>query len=239
MPNAYRLAFLHKHEVAESTPAFFFEKPEGFLFVAGQFLRLTIPGLSATDGRGNVRPFSIASAPYEPELMIAIRAGRSEFKVALDKLEAGTPVDMIGPYGHFTLQDNETIPAVFLAGGIGVTPMRSMVLQALREERMRPLYLFYANRRAEDAAFLDEFRSAATAHPTFTLVPTMTAVDGKPWDGERGYITQSMLTRYLPDLTQAMYYSAGPQAMVLAMRAMLNNAGVPEKNMRTELFSGY
>lgn len=241
MAQSYTVKLLKRELVAENTLAFHFEKPADFTFVAGQFLRLTLPSLVPENGRPNVRPFSIASTAYEPDLMIAIRSGQSEFKRALQGLTPGADVQIAGPYGRFTLQEDASVPAVFLAGGIGVTPMRSIILQALHDEKPHQLFLFYSNRTPEDAVFLPEFRAAADQYPTFALIPTMTAMETSesPWGGRRTYIDTTMLREYVEGFNTPVYFIAGPAAMALAMRTMLTTAGVPETHIQTELFSGY
>ena len=103
------------------------------------------------------------------------------------------------------------------------------------------MYLFYSNRRPEDAAFLDLLSEATKQNPNFHLIATMTGMDKshREWKGETGFINKDMLTKHLPSLQGPIYYLAGPPAMVAAMRRMLIEAGVDEDDIRTEEFSGY
>jgi len=153
----------------------------------------------------------------------------------------GTQLKLQGPFGSLTLHDDETGPAVFLAGGIGITPFRSIAVQAAREHRPHRLFLFYANRRPEDAAFLDELQQLEAKNPNYRFIGTMTKPDesGKAWHGEKGHINREMLTRFIDDLTVPTYYTAGPPAMVDAMTNMLIEAGVNSDQIRAEQFSGY
>ena len=116
-----------REEVAEGTMAFRFEKPSGWTFKAGQYLDMTLLDPSETDSEGNVRSFSIASAPHEDTLMVATRMRDTAFKRVLRTMPIGTAVKIEGPSGDLTLQNNFTRAAVFLAGGIGITPFRSIV----------------------------------------------------------------------------------------------------------------
>jgi ferredoxin-NADP reductase len=232
---------LGRELIAEETMAFHFTKPDGFVYKAGQFADFTLIDPSKTDAEGNIRGFSLASAPYEPDLIIATRLRATAFKQVLRELPDGTLLQLDAPYGSFMLHHKATTPAVFLTGGIGITVVRSVLLDALHQGVPRRITLFYANRRPEDAAFLDELRTVAAQHPQVTFVPTMTKMEHshKAWTGETGYITQAMLERYVDDLTAPIYYITGPATLVAAMRTMLNKAGVDDDAIRTEEFTGY
>ena len=237
----YKTILLRKEEIADGTMAFHFEKPGGFAFKAGQFGDFTLINPVETDAEGNTRGFSLASAPYEDILMFATRMRDTAFKRTLKTMEAGTEVSMDAPYGSFTLHNNSTIPAVFLTGGIGVTPVRSIVLQAAHDNLPHKIFLFDSNRKPEDSAFLNELMEAQQINLNYIFIGTMTEMEksSQNWDGETGYINKAMLQKYLGDLTLPIYYVAGPASMVTAMRKTLNEAGVDDDNIRTEEFSGY
>jgi ferredoxin-NADP reductase len=237
----YKTRLQKKEEIADGTMAFHFEKPEGFAFKAGQFGDFTLMDPAETDAEGNIRGFSLASAPYEGDLMFATRMRDTAFKRVLKTMETGTEVSMDAPYGSFTLHNNSSIPAVFLTGGIGVTPVRSIVLQAAHDNLPHKIFLFDSNRKPEDSAFLNELMEAQEKNPNYTFIGTMTEMEksGTKWDGEAGYITKAMLEKYVGDLTLRIYYLAGPASMVTAMRKTLNGAAVDDDNIRTEEFSGY
>lgn len=227
--------------VAEGTMAFHFTKPDGFLYKAGQFGDFTLIDPPETDAEGNIRGFSLASAPYEKDLTIATRLRDTAFKRVMRELPDGTQLKLDAPYGSFTLHRKATLPAVFLTGGIGITVVRSILLDAIHQGVPRRIALFYSNRRPEDAAFLEELRQLAAQNPQVTFVPTMTKMERsrQAWTGETGYITQEMLQRYVDDLTTPIYYSTGPATLVAAMRNLLNEAGVDDDAIRTEEFTGY
>src|SRR5713226_5716843 len=116
-----------REEVAEGTMAFRFARPAGFEFKAGQSMNVGLVDPPETDGKGNRRTFSIVSAPFEGELAVATRMRDTAFKRVLKGASAGKEVELRGPAGQFTLPPGEAAPAVFLAGGIGITPFVSML----------------------------------------------------------------------------------------------------------------
>lgn len=230
-----------REEIAEGTMAFHFAKPPGFNFKAGQATDVTLLDPPEIDSEGNIRTFSIASPPYEDRVTIATRMRDSAFKRSLKKVPIGTVIKFATPSGSFTLHKNASRPAVFLAGGIGVTPFLSIIRQADHDRLPHTLYLFYSNRRPEDAAFLDALQSLASSRPNFQLIATMTQMAGssRTWNGEVGFITGEMLARHLRILQGPIYYIAGPPAMVAGLRDVVVGAHVDEDDIRTEDFAGY
>ena len=221
--------------------AFHLEKPNRFIFTPGQALDVTLTHTGEPDPEGNSRTLSIASPPYADEIVVATRVRDTPFKRFLKNAQIGSSIKISDPSGSFTLHHNTTKPAVFLAGGIGVTPFVSILLQATRDKLPHELYLFYSNRRPEDAAFLDDLLKAESQNPKFRMIPTMTqmAKSNREWKGETGPINKEILSRYVSRLQGPIYYVAGPPGLVTAMRRMLATAGVDEDDIRTEEFSGY
>jgi ferredoxin-NADP reductase len=150
-------------------------------------------------------------------------------------------VRLQGPIGKFTLDAEAERPVVMLAGGIGITPFRSMLRQAADEHQRRQLYLFYSNRTPQSAPFLPELTELARRNPHFVLTATMTDanVPAEHWGGTRGYIGEDMLRQRLSDLREPIYYVAGPPRMVSAMQSMLNRAGIAGEQIRKDEFFGY
>ena len=163
------------------------------------------------------------------------------FKRSLKKVPLCTEAKIGLAAGSFTLQKNPAKAAVFLAGGIGITPFLSIVRQADHDRLPHNLYLFYSNRRPEDAPFLDTLQTLEKTNPNFHLICTMTDMSKskKEWIGETVPIDQEILSRHLLTLQGPIYYSAGPPDMVAGMRKMLVSAGVDEDDIRTEDFAGY
>lgn len=230
-----------REPIAEGTMAFHFEKPPGFEFTPGQFMTVTLINPPETDAEGNTRSFSISSPPTDPDLMITTRMRDTAFKRVLRTIALPAEVRIKGPYGAFTLHRDSARPAVFLVGGIGITPFFSISAQAARDRQPHQIFLFYSNRRPEDAVFLSALTNLPAQNPNFHFVPTMTDMEKSKleWTGDRGSINREMLERHLPSLQGPIYYSAGPPTMVAAMRQILTGAGIGEDDIRTEEFSGY
>ncbi len=242
MSQEYSIKLLKKIEIAKGTMAFHFSKPEGFVYKAGQSIDLTLINPPETDAEGNTRAFTLSSSPFEDSLMITTRLRDTAFKRVLKNMAEGTELKLAGPFGSFTLPNNSSIPVVFITGGIGVTPARSIITQASHDNLPHRIYLFYANRTPEDAAFLSDLKELQTQNHNFTFVPTMTKPENAAisWSGETGYVNHGMLTKHIEgDIKIPLYYLSGPAGMVAAMRTMLIEAGINEDNLRTEEFPGY
>jgi ferredoxin-NADP reductase len=223
------------------TTAFYFEKPEEFEFEAGQFFNFTLLSPGETDLEGNTRTLSIASAPHERNVMVAMRLRTTAFKRTLNSLPLGTELLLRGPFGRMTLPRNSTRPAVLLAGGIGITPLRSLVWSEAESPSARRILLFYSVRVPEEAAFLEELQEMEQYNRRYKLICTVTQPEKSrmSWLGETGRISLQLLSKWIPDLSVPIYYIAGPPGMVTGVRQMLIGAGVAEEDVRAEEFYGY
>jgi ferredoxin-NADP reductase len=234
----YSLRLKDKYELADRTVAFVFEKPEDFAFQAGQYVVMTLPKLLFPDDRRGMRSLSIASAPYEQDLTFAMRITESGFKRTLNALEVGEEVTVTQPIGHFVLPEEDARPVVFLVGGIGVTPARSILRQAEHDGRRQPFYLFYSNRRPEDSPFFKEMQSFPNLN--YTCVATMTNAKESAceWNGETGYICRELLERHVADPRRALCYIVGGMGFLGAMEAMLAEMGIEKGDIRKDPFTG-
>jgi ferredoxin-NADP reductase len=230
---------LKKESVAKDTMAFHLSKPEDFEFRAGQFANFTLIDPEETDGEGNSREFSLVKPPYEPELMIATRLRDSAFKRVLQDLPVDSEIKMDGPIGGFTLHKTETTPAVFIIGGIGVTPIYSMIAQAIHEQTDHQMTLLHASPTPDDLPLQDGFERLAKDSSAFKYVQVATDSAPDDWQGERGRINAEIVQKHVPDLDQPIYYLSGPGGMVEAMRQLLVDLEVNEDKIRTEEFAGY
>lgn len=235
------IKLISREEIAADTMSFHFEKPAGFQFKPGQYLDCTLTNPSETDAEGNIRSFSIASGPAEPHLMIATRMRDTAFKRVLKTMPIGSPLSVEGPMGSFTLHNNTARPAILIAGGIGITPFRSMIVNATRTNLATRIVLLYSNHRPEDAAFLDELQKLGSENKNFKLIAVMTDMQKskRTWSGETSKLDKAFITRHVPDLNGPIFYVAGPPAMVNGMKSTLIDTSVNEDDIRAEDFAGY
>ncbi len=230
------------HEVvAEGTWMFCFGRPPGFQFKAGQAVSLELlePPAEPNSAR---RTFSLASAPAEDMLVVATRMREgSAYKRALKALPEGAKLKLRGPLGTMTLHEDASRAAVFVAGGIGITPFFSMLRQAAHEKSSRAFLLIYSNRRPEDAPFLQELLALRARLSGFRMHATMTEMDksARSWDGPRGLLDEETVRRLVAGLPSPVYYLAGPPGMVEAMSGILKRAGASDADVRSERFFGY
>ena len=232
MSTSYVVRLLHKKHVAEGTMEFTLEKPKGFEYRAGQFGDLVLPPSTGLVGDNAKHGFSFVSAPFEDTLRMATRMRKgSAFKNAAAQLPDGTPVQLLALWGDFTLHKNAAIPAVFVIGGIGITPVRSIIAQAMYDKAPHKITLIYANRTRAMAAYTDELERLASENKNFSFVPVYTDAQGR--------VNAATIREHVRDIAASRFYLAGPEGMVKAMRALLDEVGADEDNIRTEEFDGY
>lgn len=239
---SHKVALKRREPVARDTYAFVFEKPAGFSFKAGQAIDLTLLNPPRLDDRGVRRALSIVSAPYEDELVVATRVRDTAFKRGLEGLAPGAHAEIDGPFGSLTLHSNKSRPAVFIAGGIGITPFISILRQAAHDRCERVLNLLYSNHHPEDAAFLAELSSYEQEHPGyFRMRATMTGKipNGVRWNGDRTRMDGAFVSSIIVQPSVPVFYVAGPPAMVSGIRQVLSGIGIQGDDIRAEDFSGY
>jgi ferredoxin-NADP reductase len=204
-----------------------FERPKKPLrFSPGQYMEWTLPH-HHVDSRGNRRVFSIASSPDEQDIHIGFRhyERSSSFKNALLGLQPGQYIRAAHVAGSFTLHSDTTKPLLFVVGGIGITPIRSIVQHLLDSGETRDIQVIYFANRQEDFVYADVLQQAASVGVQAHYVV------GRP--------DANVLLRTVPDLKQRIAYLSGPDALVTACKGMLMNLGTPIKNIKTDHFTGY
>src|SRR5271170_4071430 len=184
----YEMTLVDRQRIARDTMAFWFDaNGASFIFRAGQHADFVFTHPSMESEGDNSRTFSLASPPDGKKLvMIAMRMRKTGFKTALKSAALGTKFIVSRSSGSFTLHRDITRPAVFLAGGIGITPIRRILKQAAQDRLPHRLYLFYSNREADDAAFLEEFEGMSMQNPNFLLISTLTGHRTLAWPYEKG-----------------------------------------------------
>lgn len=235
------LPLAQKLQLTPDIVDFVFQAPPKLTFHPGQYLEWTLP-VDHPDDRGNRRYFTVASSPTEQNVRIGVKfyPKGSRFKQTLSSLEPGTVVSAGQLSGTFTLPNNPNQKCVFIAGGIGVTPFRSMIKYLLDTNQKRDIILFYSNAKAADIVYTDVFNQAQTSIGLRTVY-TLTQVDQIPanWQGRVGMIDQTMLIQEVPDFKERLFYLSGPHAMVVTFEKLLKDLGVPRRHIKTDYFPGF
>jgi ferredoxin-NADP reductase/nitrite reductase/ring-hydroxylating ferredoxin subunit len=222
-------------------------------YTAGQYAFFDIGGVY-NDPKGPIRHFTISSSPTEDFVMITTRIRDTPYKRRLLSLDEGTIVKVRGPQGKFVLHDDYSKPAVFLSGGIGVTPFRSMIKYATDRQLPIRIVMFDSNRNQENTLFKKEFDECVDRNKNLKIVYTITEEEQQgaqdtyfsptrqQWTGERGRIGKAMLTKHLTDeqIRNSIFYTCGPPSMIKAMQDLIqNHLNVPKERIKVEEFTGY
>ncbi len=227
--------FDHSEQEADDIVTFWFKPEKPMRYTAGQFTELRLPH-DNVDERGDKRWFTLSSSPTDQMVSITTKLPvrhTSSFKQQLKSLQPGTIVNLAEPMGDFVLPQQTSIPLVFVAGGIGVTPMHSMIKWLVTSGEKRTIYLLYGASRPEELAFQDLFLTAP-----ITYVPMISAPDGT-WQGKVGKISSDLIFG-LPGVTQnALIYISGPEPMVEQCAEGLSAHGIPPHRVIGDYFPGY
>lgn len=230
------LRFARRTDLAAHTHGFHFTVSPLPTFKPGQYLEWTLP--HAPDLRGIRRFFTIASAPSEPELALGVKfmpEGGSSFKERLLALQPGDIAYASMRGGTFVLPTDSKEKLAFIAGGIGVTPFRSMVRHLIDTDDRRDITLFYACKTGAEIAY-HELWDEALAKIGMRTVCVLSDEEG---GDEHGFITNEMLAKRLPDWKERTFYLSGPDGMVQAYKKLLRGMGVSRGRIRTDYFPGF
>ena len=233
----FQLQFVCRTYEAENVESFFFIAMPPFMFKAGQYLVCTLPH-AGVDQRGTERAFTIASAPSEPLVRLTTRVAdpSSSFKRALMHLTPGTIIEAEGPYGDFVFHDDE-MPSVFIAGGIGITPFRSILAELASLGHRRQITVLYSSSTPQ-VGFRHFLDNLATGWPALHVVYTVTR-ESSNWHGPTGRIDAEFIREHAPLAHAARFYVCGPTPMVSAIRATLAQIGITSSHVVHETFPGY
>jgi ferredoxin-NADP reductase len=224
-----KLTLISKRPETEDVTSFLFRSDAPLKWQAGQFLHYSLPHPDADD-RGIERYFTIASVPFEGHVMLTTRfaSGRSSsFKRALRQLPVGAAVEVSEPDGDFVVGD----PAdqhVLIAGGIGVTPFRAILLDLDHREMPINATLLYAN-RTPDFVYKAELDRLASRHPGFVVRYLVSP--------ER--VSHASIRAVAPDLATPTFHVSGPEPFVESVGSMLSGLGVPDAHVKRDYFPGY
>jgi glycine betaine catabolism B len=223
-----------------------------FKYTAGQFAFFDIGGVY-NDPKGPIRHFTISSSPTENFIMFSTRIRDSPYKQRLLTLEKGSKVKVRGPEGQFVLHEDYSKPAVFLSGGIGVTPFRSMVKYATDKQLPIKIIMFDSNRNRSNILFRREFDDWVNRNKNLKIIYTISeegdqengqssSAAKNDWKGEYGRIDKAMILKYLDNniLDSSIFYICGPPSMLKAMQSLLQEElEIPNERIKVEEFTGY
>ncbi len=225
------LRLVKKESLSEGISDFWFEPFKKLSFAAGQFLEYSLPH-SSPDDRGIRRYFTIASSPTEDKFLLATRFAEhgSTFKTALKNQGLGAEISAIGPAGEFTLPKDPAKKLAFIAGGIGITPFRSMIKYLLDTKQKREIVLLYSARRSQDFVFQEIFDLAQKKGFLRTVYLDSESI---------GLIDDKIIRQEVPDFSERTFYVSGPEPMVKAFEKMLYVMGLSKKQVKRDYFPGY
>jgi ferredoxin-NADP reductase/Na+-translocating ferredoxin:NAD+ oxidoreductase RnfD subunit len=227
-------------EVGTGMYHFVFSKP-ALKFKPGQYLEWTL-GHNRADSRGNRRYFTIASSPTEPNLCLGVKFydQPSSFKKKMLAMAPGDTIMAGQLAGDFTLPKDPRKKLVFIAGGIGITPFRSMVKYLSDCGEHRSITLLYSNKTVAEIAYRDVFDEAARTIGLKTVYAVTGAGETPPADnGHKGHIDGALIRREIPDYRDRIFYISGTHAMVSGMETLLREMNIPRDQIKTDFFPGF
>ncbi len=230
-----------KERTGPDTVDFVFPLKKPISFEPGQYMEWTLAH-NRSDLRGNRRFFTLASSPTENELRVGVKFYKngSSFKKAMLDMNGSTKLVASQLSGDFTLPQDPSHKLAFIAGGIGITPYRSMIKYLLDKNEQRDIALIYSEKSTSSLAYQELFKEASKrlgAKIVYTLTDKTSVPAG--WSNPTGKISEQMIKTQIADYTERLFYISGPQAMVHDTKAMLKNIGVPGRHIKTDFFSGY
>lgn len=233
------LSFQGKRQEANDVYSYTFSSKRHPSFAPGQYMEWTLP-VAKADSRGNRRYFTVSASPTEEYLMFTIRQPqeRSSFKTELDKLPKGGKILAYQLEGSFVLPKNTQQKLVFIAGGIGVTPFRSIIKYLLDIRMRRDIVLLYSASVPTGFAFGDLLKRASHAG-----VKTHYILSGDEppanWTGLKGLIDNKIIKSTIPDYKERIFYISGPYGMVITVKNNLLKMGIKRQQIKTDYFPGY
>jgi ferredoxin-NADP reductase/Na+-translocating ferredoxin:NAD+ oxidoreductase RnfD subunit len=235
----FRLTLVRIERLTSGAHDFIFKPDRKLDFEPGQYLDWTL-AVGKPDDRGNRRPFTIASAPSENEVRLGVKFYKSPsaFKRSLSAMRPGDVIFGSQLAGDFTLPKDRSTKLAFIAGGIGVTPFRSMVQDLINRRDQRSVVLLYGNDNVGEIAYADVF-DRAERELGIKTVYAVAQDTGLGSNMHKGFIDAALIQREVPDYKERMFYISGPRAMVLRFRRVLRELGVAHSRIREDFFPGF
>lgn len=238
-----KIKLIKRKKEGKNIISFIFTKPRGFSFKPGQFIYLTIPELLFDDSRGNVRHFTISSSPTEKNIMITTKIRKeSGYKKTLEKINKNSLLEYRGPFGSFTLEKEKKQEQVFLAGGIGITPFRSIIKYKIDKGLKTPIHLIYSCSTPEEIAFRKELEAwAKDKKIRLDITITHPEESKTKWEKLTGRLNHKIIRKLIKDhdLKSVDFWICGPPNFVSTINSELEILKIKESKITSENFSGY
>jgi len=231
---------VQKLDLAPDTKDFIFAPDRDFTFKPGQYMEWTLPH-AGRDNRGDRRYFTFASSPTEQNIRLGVKFydHGSSFKRALLNMDQNSMISASQLGGDFVMPADTNRKLVFIAGGIGVTPFRSMIKYLIDTNTPRPITLLYSEKQASEVVYTDVFEAARKQLGIKTIYTLTDQGITPPSWARAGIITADLIQVEVPDYLQSIFYISGPHTMVTAMEDMLKGLGVPRSHIKIDFFPGY
>lgn len=228
-------------KITPDSADFIFTPDRKFAYEPGQYMEFTLKH-DKVDSRGQRRYFTLASSPTEDTLRIGVKFYKrsSSFKEAMLDMTTSSPISANSLGGDFTMPQDLNKKLAFIAGGIGVTPYRSMIKYLVDSKEKRDITLLYSANTAKDIAYSDVFETARQQlgiKPVYMLTKAGTDIPNNRF--RAGMITPEVIQTEVPDYHERLFYISGPQPMVAGISQVLHELGVSRDHIKTDFFSGY
>lgn len=234
------LTLVAKNQLSKDIYEFVWKSTEKLSFRSGQYLEWTL-GHKSPDTRGNRRFFTIASSPTEEHIKLGVKFydNSSSFKKRLVSLQNGDQIIASQLAGEFTLPQDKTKKLVFIAGGIGVTPFRSMIQNLIDVNQTRDIVMFFSNRTPQDIVYKNIFDTATRVGvKTIYMVDNLAGAEPQPYIS-LGFVDEAVIRNNVPDFTERMFYISGSHGMIMAFEKTLSKMGVQPSHIKTDFFPGF
>jgi ferredoxin-NADP reductase len=239
-----KLTLVKVSSEAKDTKTFYWKPESKIEYLPGQYYYFTLPKLRYPSERGNTRHFTLSSSPTEDLLSFTTKIREeSGYKKTLVELPIGSEIEGSGPNGTFTLDETSDTSNVFIAGGIGITPFRSIIKYVFDNKLSTNIHLIYSASIPSQLLFKNEFDDIAHKSPTIVNTYTITQPEGlrTKWTEKIGRIDDTLLQDVTTDTERniSIFWVCGPPLMVTALEESLSNLGIPKEHIRSEKFTGY
>lgn len=234
-----KLTLVRRQHQTHNIESFYFKPAEPLHPVAGQYLHYILPH-DGVDNRGDNRYFTISASPTETEIALTTKFSEpgSSFKRALQRLSIGQTIEADGLDGDFVLPLDPNQAVIFVAGGVGITPFRSMLKYIVDTNFSTPVHLIYGCRSERDIPFKDELDTWAASHPNIAITYVLGNASAD-WLGERGNLSGETILRLAGTVDNRPVYLSGPEPMVKSLKQQLIDAGVSPTEIKMDDFPGY